>query len=255
MIAVRSSVGSASEPCHAQRTLTCGSAGREQFVLIAPSKMRLMRRAAPPRLRSRWHSLELSLAIAFVAACGSAADSHGQSMNWRVVQTKYPTADVVVAGCTVDEFGAMGDGVTDDTSAIQGAMDAMAKAGGGTVFVPEGRYVIKGVLTVPTGVLLRGEWAQPSPVKGTVLAVYAGRGSESGSPFITLEHSSGIKELNIWYPEQNAGAIVPYPPCIVQKSAWHADDSVTVENVTLVNPYKGIVTGPGNSSRSRGDRV
>ncbi|MCX7014643.1 MAG: glycosyl hydrolase family 28-related protein [Candidatus Sumerlaeota bacterium] len=49
---------------------------------------------------------------------------------WRVVDTKYPTDDVVVAGFSAQDFGAKGDGVSDDTAAFQNALDAMAAAGG-----------------------------------------------------------------------------------------------------------------------------
>jgi len=40
------------------------------------------------------------------------------------------------------DFGATGDGVTDDGPAFQKALDALAGAGGGTLFVPDGKYVI-----------------------------------------------------------------------------------------------------------------
>jgi hypothetical protein len=40
------------------------------------------------------------------------------------------------------DFGAVGDGVTDDGPAFQAALDALAAAGGGTLFVPEGQYAI-----------------------------------------------------------------------------------------------------------------
>src|ERR1041384_5026284 len=40
------------------------------------------------------------------------------------------------------DFGAVGDGVTDDSPAFQSALDALAAAGGGTLFVPEGKYAI-----------------------------------------------------------------------------------------------------------------
>src|SRR5688572_5659886 len=40
------------------------------------------------------------------------------------------------------DFGAVGDGVTDDGPALQQALDALAEAGGGTLFVPAGRYAI-----------------------------------------------------------------------------------------------------------------
>ena len=39
-------------------------------------------------------------------------------------------------------FGAVGDGVTDDGPALQQALNALANAGGGTLFVPPGRYAI-----------------------------------------------------------------------------------------------------------------
>ena len=41
----------------------------------------------------------------------------------------------------VRRFGATGDGVTKDTAAVQAAIDAAARAGGGEVRIPAGRYV------------------------------------------------------------------------------------------------------------------
>ena len=40
------------------------------------------------------------------------------------------------------DFGATGDGTTDDAPAFQKAFDALAAAGGGILFIPEGKYVI-----------------------------------------------------------------------------------------------------------------
>lgn len=45
----------------------------------------------------------------------------------------------------IREFGAKGDGVAKDTAAVQAALDACAAAGGGTVLVPAGNYLIGSV--------------------------------------------------------------------------------------------------------------
>lgn len=53
------------------------------------------------------------------------------------------------------DFGAEGDGVTNDTSAIQAAINAAATAGGGIVLIPEGTYIIS-QLQMKNGVILQG---------------------------------------------------------------------------------------------------
>lgn len=59
------------------------------------------------------------------------------------------TADV-----SVSDFGAKGDGTTDDTKAFQ---DAIEQSGGKVIAIPEGRYVIKGILTIKkSGTVLQG---------------------------------------------------------------------------------------------------
>ena len=40
------------------------------------------------------------------------------------------------------DYGAVGDGVTDSTSSIQAAIDAVSAAGGGVVFLPAGTYLV-----------------------------------------------------------------------------------------------------------------
>ena len=59
----------------------------------------------------------------------------------------------------VRSFGAAGDGISDDTAAFQRALDSVHHAGGGTAFAPTGRYLFRGVLTIPEGVTLRGSFS------------------------------------------------------------------------------------------------
>jgi hypothetical protein len=47
---------------------------------------------------------------------------------------------------SVKDFGAVGDGVTDDTAAIQAAIDAVFNAGGGTVHIPTGTYLVSSIV-------------------------------------------------------------------------------------------------------------
>lgn len=59
---------------------------------------------------------------------------------------------------SVKDFGAVGDGVTDDTAAIQAAIDAVNIAGGGTVFVPSVAtfYRLNARLLIKANVKLQG---------------------------------------------------------------------------------------------------
>lgn len=54
-----------------------------------------------------------------------------------------------------DGFGAVGNGVADDTAEIQAAIDAAFAAGGGVVYLGDGHYKVTG-LTLPSRVSLRG---------------------------------------------------------------------------------------------------
>lgn len=55
---------------------------------------------------------------------------------------------------SVMAYGAVGDGVTDDTAAVQAALDATPA--GSICYVPPGRYKITSGLTIPQGVHLQG---------------------------------------------------------------------------------------------------
>ncbi len=62
-------------------------------------------------------------------------------------------------------YGAVGNGTTDDTSAIQAAITACATAGGGIVFFPKGTYRTVAALTMNTKVSLMGAGATVSVLK------------------------------------------------------------------------------------------
>jgi hypothetical protein len=167
------------------------------------------------------------------------------AQDWRLVDTKYPTIDNVVIAYSVADFGVTGDGSTDVTQKFQGLLNQLGALGGGTLFVPEGQYVIKGSLLLPKGITLRGEWKKPvkgEPVVGTVLMAYAGKGNAEAAPFITMEPSSAVMDLAIWYPEQTSSNITPYPPSVeFGKPGYFGNENCNAKNITLINSYVGIV--------------
>lgn len=56
-------------------------------------------------------------------------------------------------------YGAVGDGVTDDTAAIQSAIDAAHNSGGGIVYIPRGIFFVSSTLVLKPNVILTGSGA------------------------------------------------------------------------------------------------
>lgn len=136
------------------------------------------------------------------------------------------------------------DGVTDDTAALQAALDEAGKAGG-PVNLPAARYLVRGSLRIPPGVTLQGVSEAPvwsEPLRGTIVLAMGGRGQEDGPATFELGHSAAVRGLTVFHPDQVVTNIQPW--------AWtfhlQGHDN-TVENVTLINSYNGIRIGPDHA--------
>lgn len=191
--------------------------------------------------------LQLSL-LALILFCSLQFPAFSQ--NWRLITPTYSTTDAPVIAISVADSGATGDGVTDVTGIFQRSLNTLGTLGGGTLFVPKGKYVIRGNLTLPKGVSLRGEWQQPvkgQPLVGTILMAYAGRNNAGAAAFITMITSSLVQDLSIWYPEQLPDNIVPYPPTILfGQTGYFGNEYCNAKNLTLVNAYDGIIFSTAN---------
>lgn len=186
----------------------------------------------------RYLILLVYASISFVAGC-------------RVTQTGKAVADLTVrlAEETTKIGGLTGDGIHDNTAALQNALDAAGRAGGGVVQLPLGRFLVAGSLNIPTGVALEGRWRSvpahnglrdrglPKPTDdGTTLLITGGAGDENGEPFITLNTNSTLKGVCIFYPDQKIDDVpTPYPYAIAMRGKNPA-----VLDVELLNPYNGI---------------
>lgn len=167
-------------------------------------------------------------------------------IQWRVIpeDPDYPTDDVIMATISVDDAGLThplpADPANQDCSAtFQEAIDTVSQANGGTVWVPQAQYRFDHNLVLRTGVSLRGRWDRPSATgwnTGSVLKIYHGQGDPDGVAFITTEGGAWatIKELTFWHPNQSPANIMPYPYVI------EGGGTVTYENITFVNAYRGL---------------
>lgn len=185
----------------------------------------------------------------------------GLTVGPRLAAQEEPASLLAAAGTpgafNILKYGAVGDGHTDCTKAIQSAIDA-ASASGGVVLVPVGRWLCTGTLELKMGVHLLGLNQAPQswePASGSILLPTAGRDDESSPAFIEMRSSTSLKGVTIYYPEQKVDDIRPYPWTIHIRANPASTKEVsfdsTVENVTLINSYNGIRTGPTENGRHR----
>lgn len=94
------------------------------------------------------------------------------------------------------DFGAKGDGVTDDTAAIQAAIDAAGDAGGGEVYFPAGVYGVSSDILVPTMVSLRGAGSRSSEAAGVTIK-WVGSGNPTTAVLTANLDGSFARSLQI----------------------------------------------------------
>lgn len=118
----------------------------------------------------------------------------------------------------VQNFGAKGDGITDDTAAIQSAIDAAAAAGGGQVYMPTGTYIVSGgeepsdgCLMLKSNVYLYGDGMGATTVKvadgsdtkitGVIRSAYGEETHDFGVSNLTIDgnrdHTTG--KIDGWF--------------------------------------------------------
>lgn len=160
----------------------------------------------------------------------------------------------------VKSYGAVGDGVIDDTASIQKAIDAAAaRTFGGTVVFGHGNYLIdvtSAPITVPEAVALHGPGISAPEDQGTADKGATIHVTGTANPAFLIDRGVQIQGLNFYYPDQ----VTTSPPTVYD---WTIELNVTgTENVQGVdifdcyfyNPYNAINLGgtpagkvPGNT--------
>lgn len=162
-----------------------------------------------------------------------------------IVDTLYPTEDMVVADkiFTLD-YGADNTGNEDVSNLLQKALDDLAAARGGTLWLPAGKYRITKPITIPAFVTLRGDWRNPEGVTdgeyGTVIIADVPSRDDPVPALFTIKGSAGVYGITVWYPNQSIDSVLPYPYTFYVDGKGDGYMLQTIMNVTVLNDYRGV---------------
>ena len=177
-----------------------------------------------------------------------------KAMTPKLIKPTYETMDSIVAIANVLDYGADPTGKQDSTNAIRFAVLDVVKAGGGTVWIPKGQYLVTSFITVSEHVTIRGDWNDPDAPDfngdyGTVILAKpqpqelteVGKFGKIQGGLFQIKSSAGVKGLTVYYPEQDINDVKPYTYTFY----FPRTTLSTVENCTVINGYRGI-GGTGN---------
>lgn len=173
----------------------------------------------------------------------------------KALENKVKLNDIV----SVKDFGAIGNGINDDTAEIQAAIDAVYLRNGGEVFFPIGTYLVSSTIVVPQRVTLVGESSafanqyinvQAAP-RGSTLFAATGMNSDIvqitcnlyvdggilkettlGTENRDARHFGGMRDMIVWGNRSTTAA----PTAVDRNSTGHGilirgARYVTIENV------------------------
>lgn len=167
------------------------------------------------------------------------------------VEATVATLDTKLDGwVSVKDFGAVGDGVADDTAAIQAAVNfAITSAAGRTVYVPAGKYKLTSQININNGMSLVGESPQSTKAAG---------GIGGGTWFHIAHTGKGFNVANTvgYFTDVRFSHLGTYRTQPASTSGWaptaHDFDfniagapDVNFFDVFLLNPTKGISVNSG----------
>ena len=146
---------------------------------------------------------------------------------------------------------------SDMSDNIQNTLNSCYSAGGGTVWLNRGVYIVSKPINIPTGCTLMGDYQDPDNSGtldyGTKIVVNVNNfrrdnSDDERSGLFKMHSSSGIEGITIYYKNQNINNPVTQPWSIYY-STYNEDLEepgkspgmlFTIKNITLINSYLGI---------------
>lgn len=155
----------------------------------------------------------------------------------------------VINVANVIQFGATGNGSTDDTAAIQNAINAV-QGTGKTLYFPPGQYLVSSTLTITSPINIRGEYPTfPAPLAtpsggswiffdSNNTGIFINTGSTSSSP-----SGTDIGNLGFYRSTQVVPGSGTYTPTVQGEDIEiTANDYTSIHDCFFLNPYIGIVS-------------
>ena len=164
---------------------------------------------------------------------------------------------------SITDFGAVGDGVTINNTAIQNAIDYAVANDIGTVRIPFGTFRLTAPIIIQRVVNLVGDGCEPYKTMGTphtrgdgswLHFDHTGKGLHIVS---TVDTASGIQLRNFGtLRTQTIPTTGTYVPAYDNDFDVYIDDAdVTIVDLTLLNPTRGITVNNGSFGRIIIDRL
>ncbi|MDS9997438.1 hypothetical protein C6W22_02185 [Bacillus atrophaeus] len=143
----------------------------------------------------------------------------------------------------ISDFGATGDGQTDDSSAIQAAIDMAKKYHGGVVWFPPGNYRLGMGIVIEEFVTLVGVGWSNNPHVGTWIYV----DDTEIKPFSIKAGGVVMRDIGIFHKQPNPS--LDWKPLEYEFAISIQADDVKLQNICLFNPTLGILLDrPGMST-------
>lgn len=136
----------------------------------------------------------------------------------------------------VKAYGAVGNGIADDSGAIQDAIDAAYAAGGGVVYFPNGTYKVNSIIIGKSKVSMLGENGSVIDITDVPQETDLNYGHHIG-----IYYKGSKSKVGVVTGDMNVGE---YQFSIDNASALAVGDFIELASTTVIIPYQSAATGP-----------